>query len=176
MKSNSAKRWAMPVLSERAFQAQLRQEREAFEQRLIEMRAETEDGEEALAETRTELGQVRAELETARGRIAALEEELRKAYKQVSIRTAEMDALRQAAVSQVAAANVHAGELEQRVRLLETALEAAGGTGRGLEAGAETDEEGIEAAASALRHLRLPPKPGTGLKAAGAGRDGRDSF
>jgi hypothetical protein len=86
--------------------------------------AEKERLEGLVEDTRGVQGRLRTENAALKGRENALKEELRKAHKQVSLRTAEMDALRQAAVKQVSTAQAQSSELEQRVRDLETALEA----------------------------------------------------
>lgn len=61
------------------------------------------DWERMTAEARAAEGRMRVDLSAAQGRIAALEEELRRAYRQLAARTAEMEATRFAAASQVAA-------------------------------------------------------------------------
>lgn len=109
--------------------------------------------EQLLAEARSEEGRLRVELDTAQGRIAALELELRKSNRLLALRAAEMDGLRHSAVDQVAAANVHAGELDQRVAQLEAALEVTRVTGKAIETDAERIGVELARAAAALRLL-----------------------
>ncbi len=101
----------------------------------------------------SEAEQVRLELEGARGQISVLEGELRKANRQLALRAAEADVLQHTAVNQVAAANVHAGELDQRVAQLEAALEITRVTGRAIETDAERIGGELARAAAALRLL-----------------------
>jgi len=109
--------------------------------------------ESLLEETRSGEGRLRVELDAARGRIAALETELRKSHRQLAMRAAEMDVLRHTAVDQVAAANEHAGELDQRVVQLEAAIEITRATGRAIETDAGRIGGELARAAAALRLL-----------------------
>lgn len=77
-----------------------------------------------LAESRTQEKQLRETLSATRERLQAVEYEWAKSKKAMTIQTAEMDALRNAAASQAARASIHAGELEQRIAHAEEALDA----------------------------------------------------
>lgn len=76
----------------------------------------------ALAEAGADHEQVRAALTATRERLKAIEFEWEKTRRVLAIQTAEMDALRYAAASQVASANIQAGEMEHRIDTLETAI------------------------------------------------------
>lgn len=76
----------------------------------------------ALAEAGADHEQVRVALTATRERLKAIEFEWEKTRRVLAIQTAEMDALRYAAASQVASANIQAGEMEHRIDTLETAL------------------------------------------------------
>ena len=78
----------------------------------------------ALSDANRDQQQVRASLTATRERLKTIEFEWAKTRKVLAIQTAEMDALRYAAAGQVALANIEAGELEKRISLMESALDA----------------------------------------------------
>lgn len=107
-----------------AYRAQWEEERIRTVQELTQVRAERELAETELESLRGERGRLTVALEGARGRAGALETELDKARKHAAVQAAELDALRRAAAAQVAAAQIHAGELEPRIARAEAALDA----------------------------------------------------
>jgi chromosome segregation ATPase len=162
---------------------------EEADQRAAERRACLEELETVLAEivTQAEKGPGSAELEAELARLqaqcealesdrAATREELRRrdlaletARRTLSLQTAEMDALRDAAASQVASASVQAGELEFYVGQLESALEISRAAGRDLAAelqqltgrftGALADLDAAAQRVAALADLRAEGAP-----------------
>lgn len=78
----------------------------------------------ALEEAGSDRKHLRDSLSATRERLKAVEYEWATSRKVLAIQTAEMDALRHAAASQAAQASIHAGELEQRISSLETALDS----------------------------------------------------
>ncbi|MBX3176191.1 MAG: hypothetical protein KF886_02415 [Candidatus Hydrogenedentes bacterium] len=77
---------------------------------------------DAAAESARDSENARAALAATRDRMKRIEFELEKTRKMLAIQTAEMDALRYAAASQVATANVQAGEVEHLLGALDAAL------------------------------------------------------
>ncbi len=90
---------------------------------------------------------VRAALAATRERVKVVEFEWEKTKRVLAIQTAEMDALRYAAASQVASANIQAGEMEHRVDTLETSLTE-------VEAAAIEASRDLPEGLGALRNLR----------------------
>jgi len=150
-----------------AFRAQGEQERKRFDAALVEAQVARDHAEELLETARTEQARLLDALESARARMRSVEFELEKARRQVVLQAAEMDALREAAVSQVATANIQAGEMEHRIARLESALEATRAAGRATEADAVRLSEALAQATetlrllaqrqAALKGLELPP-------------------
>lgn len=125
----------------------------------------------ALAEASQEQEHVRAALAATRERLKAIEFEWEKSRKVLAIQTAEMDALRYSAASQVASANIQAGEMEHRIDTVEAALSAV--EGAALEVVRSLpEEEGVtartlraavahmQAQLSALKKARSAPQGG----------------
>ncbi len=136
-----------------AYRAQLEEERARMARELAQAHAERELAETELESLRAERGNLTVALEAARGRIGAMEKELDKTRKQMSLRTAELDALRRAAAQQVAAAQVQAGELEQRLAHAETVLEALRQTCRATDSSLQRQAAGLLEAADVLKAL-----------------------
>ncbi len=91
---------------------------------------EKEQYEQELGMLGDEHSQVRAALDKSQGILGGTELELEKARRQHGFLTAEMDALRQEAASQVASATIQAGEMERRIGALESALDILRESGR----------------------------------------------
>lgn len=108
-----------------AFRRQMEVDRTRFEEQLDQARHEGDYASEMLETARAEQGRLRVALDRATGRAEVLESELEKARRQVAMLTAEMDGLRQEAASQVARAQMQAGELEARLGRLESAVAMA---------------------------------------------------
>jgi len=150
-----------------AFRSQGEQERKRFDAALVEAQVARDHAEELFEEARREQDRLRAALEMAQSRTRCVEFEFEKARGQVVLQAAEMDALREAAVSQVATANIQAGEMEHRIARLESALEATRAAGRATEADAVRLSEALAQATetlrmlaqrqAALKNLDLPP-------------------
>lgn len=130
---------------------------------------------QALAGAGREHEHVRAALAATRERLKRVEFEWEKTRKVLAIQTAEMDALRYNAASQVATANVQAGELEHRIDSMESALArveaSAGESARALpegDAAARSLRDAVEqlrAQLAAIHRVRsgletAPPAPG----------------
>ncbi len=105
-----------------AFEIQLGRDRERFTAALIQAAAERDHANALLEEAKSEQGRLNVQLDAARGRLGVVEPELEKARRQVAIQSAEVDALRQAAAQEAARASIQAGEMEQRIARLESAL------------------------------------------------------
>jgi len=102
----------------------------------------------ALAEASKEQDHVRAALAATRERLKLVEFEWEKTKRVLAIQTAEMDALRYAAASQVASATIQAGEMEHRIDTLESALTE-------VEAAAIEAARDLPEGLGALRNLRF---------------------
>lgn len=107
----------------RAFEIQLNEDRERFTRQLAQATAERDHAGALLEEARAEQGRMSVLLDAARGRLGVIEPELEKAHRQAALQMAEVDGLRHAAAQQAAKASIQAGEMEQRVGHLESALQ-----------------------------------------------------
>lgn len=107
----------------------------------------------ALAEAGADQEQVRAALTATRERLKAIEYEWEKTRRVLAIQTAEMDALRYAAASQVASANIQAGEMEHRIDTLEAALSQADAAAVVASGALPEQGAGIATLRAALSHL-----------------------
>ncbi len=136
-----------------ALQGQLEQDRRRFEEEVEALRSEGEHTEQLLEEARAEQGRQGVLLDGARGRLRAVEFELEKSRKQISLQIAEMDALRHEAASQVASANIQAGEMERRIVHLESAVDVARATAGSAESDAGRLSDELLHAAETLRSL-----------------------
>lgn len=109
---------------------------------------------QALAEASAEQEHVRAALAATRERLKAVEFEWAKSRKMLAIQTAEMDALRYTAATQVASASIQAGEMEHRIDTLETALSQVEGAALHF-AGSLPEEGGLSRTLrAALAHMQ----------------------
>jgi len=147
-----------------AFRLQMDRDRRAFEEEAERLRAEHAELQSAALNATT--GQVRdaSTLEMVRNQCKTLEYELEKARKHNSLLTAEMDALRNEAATQVAQANIQAGEMESRMGRLHDALEVALHRGKSAAQHAEAlsaafvqASEALLAAREDLAAISLPP-------------------
>lgn len=108
----------------------------------------------ALAEAGEDQEQVRAALIATRERLKAIEFEWEKTRRILAIQTAEMDALRYAAASQVASANIQAGEMEHRIDTLANALDQADAAVVAASQALPEGGTGIATLRAALAHLQ----------------------
>jgi uncharacterized coiled-coil protein SlyX len=108
----------------------------------------------ALAEAGADQEQVRAALTATRERLKAIEYEWEKTRRVLAIQTAEMDALRYAAASQVASANIQAGEMEHRIDTLEIAIAQVDAAAVVATDALPEDGAGIATLRAALVHLQ----------------------
>lgn len=108
---------------------QWRQDREAFDNELSQSMSESDAAGALYEEAQAERGRLQVALDAAQARLHAVETELEELRRTCAIQTAEMDALRHSAAGNAATASVQAGEFENRIRQLETALELARQTG-----------------------------------------------
>jgi DNA repair exonuclease SbcCD ATPase subunit len=108
----------------------------------------------ALAEAGADQEQVRAALTATRERLKVIEFEWEKTRRVLAIQTAEMDALRYAAASQVASANIQAGEMEHRIDTLETALSQVDAAAVVASGALPEQGAGIATLRAALGHLQ----------------------
>ena len=106
-----------------AFRMQMDHDRQAFEEEIAQLQAENTELRGLAEKAMVEQARIAASTEGQRTRGRALEFELEKERKQNAFLTAEMDALRNEAASQVAQANVLAGEMEGRMARLREALD-----------------------------------------------------
>ena len=108
----------------------------------------------ALAEAGADQEQVRAALTATRERLKAIEYEWEKTRRVLAIQTAEMDALRYAAASQVASANIQAGEMEHRIDTLEIAISQVDAAAVVASDALPEEGAGIATLRAALGHLQ----------------------
>lgn len=108
----------------------------------------------ALAEAGADQEQVRSALTATRERLKAIEFEWEKTRRVLAIQTAEMDALRYAAASQVASANIQAGEMEHRIDTLETAISQVDAAAVVASDALPEQGAGIATLRAALNHLQ----------------------
>lgn len=108
---------------------QWRQDREALDDELSQSMSESDAAGAMYEEAQAERGRLQVALDAAQARLHAVETELEEFRRTCAIQTAEMDALRHSAAGHAASASVQAGEFENRIRQLETALELARQTG-----------------------------------------------
>ncbi len=150
-----------------AFRGQLAEERVRFEAELEAAQRELGHYGEQIEGARAEQGRLRVNLDAARGRVRMLEAELSKANQQLALRTREMDAIREDAVTQVAEAKLKTGQAEGRSVQLEALLDSTRDTGRAIENDAGRIGEELARAADALLELanrhaeagEAPPPP-----------------
>lgn len=137
-----------------AFRQQMDCDRRAQEEEAAQLRAECAELQALAEKSSAESGRNLVATESLKGRVRALEYELDKARKRDQFLTAEMEALRNEAATQVAQANLQAGEREGEAARLRAALENA--LSRGQSALAHTDAAwtAFTAATDALRIAR----------------------
>lgn len=136
------------------FRLQLEQDRRRYEDELATLREEFA-ALQARATASTE-GQERsvATLESLREQCRSLEYELEKSRKHNSLLTAEMEALRNEAATQVAQANIRAGEMESHVLRLREALDLVMQRGKSAAQHAEALSQAFAQATEALGAAR----------------------
>ncbi|MBI2434748.1 MAG: AAA family ATPase [Candidatus Hydrogenedentes bacterium] len=142
-------------------------ERDDLRAELELARAELAHLEELVEEARADRGRQKVTLDSAVGRIRGLQSELEKSHKQISVQSAEMDALRQEAAGQVASAHVQAGELEHDLAQYRTAWQAmddvrnaARADIRDVQRLTQAGLAAVERLATRMSHiLQLQPKP-----------------
>ena len=136
-----------------AVNAQWEADRKRFARELEAARGEAAQLSELAETARVEKGRLQVALDGARGRLSALEFELEKTRKSQALQNAEMEALRHEAATQVASANIQAGEMEHRILSLEAALARLprDGAANGEETAKVTEE--LSRAAAAFRAL-----------------------
>lgn len=117
---------------------QWRLDRESLDNELSQTMNDTDVADELYQEAQAERGRLQVALDAAQARLRAVETELEELRRQCAIQTAEMDALRYSAAGRAASASVQAGEFENRIRQLETALDIARQTGSAV--GGHLDE------------------------------------
>ncbi len=149
-----------------AFRIQLDQDRQRYDKEREELQEEVEHAAELYEEARAEQGRLGVTVDGLRGRLGAVEFELEKARKQLSLQMAEMDALRQEAAAQVASANIQAGEMENHIARLESALQFAREAGQHTQGDAtrlhthlKQATDTVEVLLTGLRQLEAFPLP-----------------
>lgn len=137
-----------------AFRSQMDQDRRSFEEETSQLRAENAQLHELAQRALAEQGRSAATLESSKARIRSLEYDLDRERKHNQFLTAEMEALRSEAATQVAQANLQASELEAKTAQLRDALDVALHRGKSAAAHAEALAAAFDQATLALAAAR----------------------
>lgn len=133
-----------------AFRMQMDQDREAFEVEALQLRGDHAQFREISERALAEQGRLATANESMKSALRTAEYELDKERKHNQFLTSEMDALRSEAATQVAQANMQAGEMEARMLRLGEALDLALQRGKSAAAHAEALSSAFAQASAAL--------------------------